>query len=134
MTETTPRRFAMLSTDLWLKLIIKDANNPSPHRIGLSVSTCVLQMANGEVDPKKVELIVAGTASRNWGALIQSYRERVWFECPDRAEEVLRYFLDRGLVYQPRHDPSVREVPNTWREGAVFWAESLDEIVWGFGG
>jgi hypothetical protein len=73
--------------------------------IGLSLSSCIRQMANGEVDPAMVKCIIAGT---NWkfpedvDTAIEHYSESIWRECAEKAGKLLRQLVNENRIIQPR--------------------------------
>ena len=74
-------------------------------KVGLSVSFCIKDIALGEVDINDVQFISGGTCCKDmeqWQPVIETYRKIYWSHFPDKAEEILRYFLERNLIIQPR--------------------------------
>ena len=98
--------------------------------IGLSISFCVQDIAEGKVALETVDKIVAGTsASTDEGMddLIRSYCESYWCRYPQEAERIIRQLLAEGKIEQPRlvnssHFPML--------ERGVRWVESEDQIIW----
>lgn len=78
-----------------------------PKLIGLSLSKCCEEMAEGKVDPKDVKLIIAGTSARNQEEiekLLREYREYRWpREIRGKASRLARKFFREGKVEQPRN-------------------------------
>jgi len=73
--------------------------------IGLSLSFCVRDIANGVIPLEQVEKIVAATAAPTpavWEELLESYKETYWDENPVECERIARYFWDNGKLEQPR--------------------------------
>lgn len=96
--------------------------------IGLSVSSCIRDMAQGLVDPATVEKIIAGTATRSdaeVGAVVELYRGLYWAENPDACEKLYREMLAAGKIEQPRlvtgRAPMI---------GGGHWVQDEDQIVW----
>lgn len=78
-----------------------------PKLIGLSLSKCCEEMAEGKVDPRDVKLIIAGTSARNQEEiekLLKEYREYRWSrEIRGKASRLARKFFREGKVEQPRN-------------------------------
>ena len=98
--------------------------------IGLSISFCVQDIAEGKVALETVDKIVAGTSVEPGQAteeLIALYKESYWCRYPDQAEQIFRQLLVEGRIEQPRlADP--RRFPML--ERGVRWVESEDQIIW----
>lgn len=72
--------------------------------IGLSLSDCVRDMANGLVPIERVALIVTGTRSELTGLdyIIAQYRQRFWYDQPAKCEAICRELFAQGRVFEPR--------------------------------
>lgn len=103
----------------------------TPYDVGYSVSFCVSAMAQGKVDPKQVKLIVAGTAAKDsegWDKVISEYRRYYWIDHEDVAEAIIRDFIRRGKVYQPRLDPTIGLAPRLG--GRNLWGRISDPVTY----
>lgn len=81
--------------------------------IGLSLGSCVRDIANGIVQLDEVIKIVTGTDCRtdgDWEWLETKYSNSVWSKCPEKAIWLLWYLRAEGLIDQPR---SRDEMPPT---------------------
>lgn len=96
--------------------------------IGLSVSLCCAEMAQGKVDPASVEKIVARTAcetNEQWTDVIESYRRVRWgLSYADEAARIANEFWHAGKIEQPRLTEN--KMPDTCTTG--IWVDSEDEI------
>jgi hypothetical protein len=106
--------------------------------IGVSVSKSIRAMVEGEVDPKEVKKIIAGTAcasAQDWEEVIRAYRERRWDESdPDACEKLLRQFLSDERVEQPRllsgMAPDLGAMYRYWGRGyAPFWFVTKEKNI-----
>ncbi|MDO8495511.1 MAG: hypothetical protein Q7S32_03245 [bacterium] len=95
--------------------------------IGLSVSFCIREIAEGRVDLSKVDKIVAGTVAvpDQIDRLVTAYNESYWRRFPE-AEKIFRDLYAAGKIEQPRlkddqHFPMI---------AGGHWVESEDQIVW----
>jgi len=73
--------------------------------IGLSVSCCIADIIAGKVAEEDVEKIIGGTCCHSpaqWDNVIGQYRDRYWRKDPDKAEEIVRRFLAKDMIDQPR--------------------------------
>ncbi len=76
-----------------------------PKYIALSLSFCISEIVRGLVNIEDVIEFQAGTAASSpegWDSIIADYREYYWRDFPDEAERIARYFIEKGLVKQPR--------------------------------
>ena len=96
--------------------------------IGLSLSFCIKDMANGVVSPDEVEKIICGTIARPGEELdevISMYRSTYWKGNPDIAEQLVRKLLAEGKIEQPRLTTGQLPKINNGH-----WVESEDQIEW----
>ena len=73
--------------------------------IGISLVSCVSDIADGKVSIDQVEKIVVGEAcrdSRDWDQVIHTCRILHWHQNPDKYEAVLRELLATNKIFQPR--------------------------------
>ena len=100
--------------------------------IGLSVSFCVREIANGSVNLADVEKIVAGTNAPTpeaWEQIVKQYRETYWRDDTDNCERIFRQLLAEGKIHQPRvsgGQPPLLAGDN----GLTKWVNSESEIRW----
>lgn len=85
----------------------KKQKSKRPKLIGLSLSWCCEEMAEGKVDPKDVKLIITGTSARTpeeFEKMIQEYRGYYWFNPATRnkAARLARKFYRQGKLEMPR--------------------------------
>ncbi|MEK7510895.1 MAG: hypothetical protein AAB582_01505 [Patescibacteria group bacterium] len=93
--------------------------------IGLSLSTCIWDVFENNIDPDSIEKIIARTACRTpeeWERVILDYRRRDWWEFPEKAEELARKLLAEGKIEQPRLDPINPRMPIMGRKR--IWVKS----------
>lgn len=98
--------------------------------IGLSVSLCIKDIADGKFDIGDVEKIVAGTMCQknsDWEEVIQSYRTIYWRNNPDECERILHQLLAEDKVYQPRVN-GYRPPLLLGDNGLTKWVNSESEI------
>lgn len=72
--------------------------------IGLSISFCVRDIAEGRVALEEVDKIIAGTKVANpedWEEVLATYREIYWKRCSN-ATAIFRTLLAAGKIEQPR--------------------------------
>lgn len=97
--------------------------------IGLSVSRCCAEMAQGKVSPASVEKIVSRTAcetDQHWESVMNQYCDDDWD--PSYVAEARRIATDfwrAGLVEQPRLKNNT--MPDIHKTG--IWVDSYDQIV-----
>lgn len=73
--------------------------------IGLSLSFCVLDIANNEVLESNAEKIIAGTCFRNekeFESVLSIYAQTYWIHNPDGCKAIARRFYKQGKIEQPR--------------------------------
>lgn len=100
--------------------------------IGLSVSGCIAQMVNGDVDPLTVEKIIGSIRAADpetINMIVKDYREGPWIRHPDEAETLFRKMLAEGRIEQPRLASPPRH-PMMQPRGNI-WVENENDIVWG---
>lgn len=108
-----------------------------PHRIGLSISFCIRDIATGKVAEQEVEKIIAGTMCADieeWEYVIASYRQSYWQDCADQAEAILRRLIATGKIWQPRLEGLEPPQLATKRHetfGSYKWAGVNSEVVLG---
>lgn len=96
--------------------------------IGLSLSLCINDIANGKVALGDVEKIISGTCAdaSQWDALLARYAELYWEDGPESRLRIARHLYREGKIKQPRlldnsHYPMI---------GSGHWVNSEDQIVW----
>ena len=73
--------------------------------IGLSVSRCIADIIAERVQARNVVKIIGGTCAgkpEDWDAVIDSYKWFHWKQDPELGEEILRKFISRDQIFQPR--------------------------------
>ena len=73
--------------------------------IGLSVSLCIRDIANGKVNIEDIDQIIGGTACRtpeDWACLIDQYYKTYWYGIEGLAVGILAILIRDGKIYQPR--------------------------------
>ena len=73
--------------------------------VGLSLSFCVRDLIEGKKSLDEVTFIYSGTRCENkehWESVIKTYRISYWYDNPDEGERLARYFIENGLIIQPR--------------------------------
>lgn len=115
-------------------------------KIGLSLSKCVADILNGEVDRKEVMVLVTRTNfdpyhDGQWNEIWQGYSSRaafnttgIWAQFKGKEQEVRNLvtdLYDRGLIHQPRqynlgYPP---KVTHHWLETFVSGEESSNPAV-----
>ena len=74
-------------------------------RIGLSLSKCVSDLAEGRILDNEFLCIIAGTNAstpQQWGELIAGYASSYWHKNPEKAVEIVNRLLEQGRIVQPR--------------------------------
>lgn len=97
--------------------------------IGLSLSFCVRDIANGKVKLEDVEKIITGaryTTIREFEDILNQYLVIPWNNDP-RCIEVVCKLQFNNKIHQPRLDKSNPRVPNL-RNG--HWVKTESEINW----
>lgn len=95
--------------------------------IGLSVSRCVKDIVQGAVKLEDVTKIVGGTRAetpQDWDRLIRRYREGLWHDFRDEAEQVMRRLIAEGKIEQPR----LTEEKQPLVTDGNYWVESEQQI------
>lgn len=73
--------------------------------MALSISRCIMDMVEKNIMPHQVDQVVSGTACKTpeqWEEAIEIYCAFDWQEFPNKAREILRYFLKHRMIWQPR--------------------------------
>lgn len=98
--------------------------------IGLSLSFCVSDCLQGNVNPNDVTKVYASTRAKStevWEDIICSYRTTYWSNDPDKGEAICRNWLARGIIYQPlltdNKNPSVSSGCWVDNETQIHWFE-----------
>ena len=77
--------------------------------IGLSLSFCVRDIADGTVKEADVAIIVAGTGCptlEDWDIVLEGYASVYWLQHPERSVAIARRLIAAGKIYQPKlEDP-----------------------------
>ena len=79
--------------------------DPTTPLIGLSLSFCIREIAEGKVKISQVAKIIAGTCAAtdaDWDDVIARYRTTDWRDCPTECESALYWLKSEGLIEQPR--------------------------------
>lgn len=80
----------------------------SEFTIGLSLAQCILFIAESKEDIlSKVQWLVTDLVTKtpeDWEKVISKYRAGIWIEHPNFCEVILREYLYKGRVYQPKLD------------------------------
>lgn len=77
----------------------------SEKMVGLSMSFCIQDMVTGKMDMNNVQFLSTATkcpTPEAWEDVLNSYKKTYWRKNPNEAEKLARYFIDAGLVIQPR--------------------------------
>jgi hypothetical protein len=97
--------------------------------VGLSMSFCVRDIAEGRVDESEVVMVITGTRCKDYDALqsvIDIYKETYWSKSPKKSEEIAKRLWDRGLIHQPRLEND-NHYPGLADQG--IWIEMPEGIV-----
>lgn len=73
--------------------------------IGLSLSFCIADIINGNVDENDVSFIIAATCATNEEEiqqLITEYSEIYWSKDSERAIKIAQRFFSQKKIFQPR--------------------------------
>ncbi|MBU0978490.1 hypothetical protein KKF92_01540 [Patescibacteria group bacterium] len=73
--------------------------------VGLSLSFCVRDIMDGEVQEQDVIQIISSTYARSpqeWDEVIARYKQNYWHVDPTKGEEICRRLLVAGKILQPR--------------------------------
>ena len=79
--------------------------DPATPLIGLSLSFCIREIAEGKFKISQVAKIIAGTCAASgadWDDVIARYRTTYWSNCPTECESALYWLKSEGLIEQPR--------------------------------
>lgn len=97
--------------------------------IGLSLSFCVRDIAEGLVELSAVDKIITATrivSEDDWNTVIQQYQQVYWRHCPDIAATIVLELRVSGKIEQPRLLDTYR-MP---RIAGGHWVNSEADIVW----
>lgn len=104
--------------------------------VGLSLSYCVRDIADGLMPLERVALVVSATNAPTPARLkrvLDHYEETYWVENPKKAREIAERLMEEGKVLQPRAEG--KEGPNVarghWVTGERF-KELNREYGWGY--
>lgn len=95
--------------------------------IGLSLSFCVRDIANGVVNIDDVEKIITGTkcaTEDDWSFLTDEYNNSYWQDIKESAFEVLSYLRKDDKIYQPKLNG---EIPPNISNG--IWVEDEKSLA-----
>ena len=95
--------------------------------IGLSLSFCVRDIAEGKVNLSDVEVIMSGTkyeSDEQFESVIHRYRQVYWPRNPDQCEAIARQLKAENKIEQPRLDGRVAYV------GQTHWVNDKENIEW----
>ncbi|HNW34161.1 MAG TPA: hypothetical protein PKM25_04465 [Candidatus Ozemobacteraceae bacterium] len=82
--------------------MINDASKPPIEAIGLSISRCVLAIAEGRIPPGAVQKIVGGTLFTDFDNMWQEYSQKYWSSCTLRARTAFFQLVEQNKIDQPR--------------------------------
>lgn len=74
-------------------------------KVGYSLSLCVIDICNGDVDIEDVERIETSTAfvtDEDWERGMRDYCATCWREFTERARDVVSVLRANGKIIQPR--------------------------------
>ena len=100
--------------------------------IGLSLSFCVRDIAEGNVCEGNVTKILCGTRARTpeqWEIIFEQYRQVYWRKQPEESEAIARRLLESGKLEQPRL--TMHKCANLGN--SIVWVENESQIVWSEG-
>lgn len=95
--------------------------------IGLSLSFCVRDIANGVVNIDDVEKIITGTrcdSAESWSYLLEQYGGTYWNGIEAKAEAILIVLLKNEKIFQPR---TIGELPPNISKG--IWVEDENSLA-----
>ena len=81
-------------------------------KVGMSLSLCVLDIMEGQVQLEDVAFIYSGTCCRDmrdWGIVLDTYSSIYWNDNP-KGEEIALHFINHNLIIQPRLEGKVVRV------------------------
>jgi len=70
--------------------------------VGLSISRCILVIAEGRVPLGAVRKIIGGTLFDNLDSMWQEYSQKYWSSCTLRARTVFYQLVEKNGIDQPR--------------------------------
>lgn len=79
--------------------------DPTMPLIGLSLSFCIREIAEGKVKISQVAKIITGTLAatpEDWDGVIAIYRKTYWSKLPTECESAMYWLKSEGLIEQPR--------------------------------
>jgi len=82
--------------------MINDASKPPIEAVGLSISRCILAIAEGRIPPGAVQKIVGGTLFDNLENMWQEYSQKYWSSCTLRARTAFFQLVEQNKIDQPR--------------------------------
>ena len=77
-------------------------NGKLPIGVGLSISRCILVLAEGRIPAGVVRKIIGGTLFDNLDNMWQEYSQKYWSSCTLRARTVFYQFVEKNGIDQPR--------------------------------
>jgi len=98
--------------------------------IGRSLSFCIRDIANNEVDESDVEMIVSSTRIENNNDLeevLTSYCDSYWYEKPDKCKEIAKRLYYSGKIFQPRLFDNA--LSQDMRD-MIIWVNNIDECTY----
>ena len=96
--------------------------------IGVSLSLCILQIAEGVVKQAEVQEIIAACTSEAFLArVLPEYRKNYWRTFPKETVQIAVEFYGQGRIKFPR-DEKADHFPVT--PDMVLWVNSPKEIIW----
>ena len=97
---------------------------------GRSLSICVMQLGNGDVDIEDVEMIIASTCFETYEEFLQVieyYKKTYWSGNTEKCKETAIQLWNDGKIYQPRLYNN--DLAQALYNGGV-WVETLEECVY----
>lgn len=70
--------------------------------VGLSISRCILVLAEGRIPGGAVRKIIGGTLFDDLDSMWQEYSQKYWSSCTLRARTVFYQFVEKNGIDQPR--------------------------------
>lgn len=74
-------------------------------KIGLSLSFCVRDIAEGKIPLSDVEKIISSTKAENerdWAEVAKRYLQVYWRDNPQECHKIFKTLLQEGKIVQPR--------------------------------
>ncbi len=94
--------------------------------VGLSLSLCIKDIIEGKVCDKDVVALIVGTKTTSAAereAVVTRYRSIYWRADPDLAERLYYYFLNKGMIIQPRVTGHGWTYDDGWNISDGYWKE-----------